>query len=134
MTINKNNKYIEGVGRRKNATARVRIYSGQDTSTVNGKPLEGYFSLEEKLLNVIKPLKVTELQDKYFFTALVKGGGVTGQSEAIQLGLARALYKMDSSLKTVLRKNGLVTRDSRMVESKKYNYKKARKKPQFSKR
>ncbi len=134
MAVNKKDKYIEGIGRRKNSTARVRIYPGKDASTVNGKPLEEYFVLEEKLLNVLKPLKVTDLQEKYFFTALVKGGGITGQSEAIQLGLARALYKMDTSLKPVLRQNDLVSRDPRMVESKKYHYKKARKKPQFSKR
>lgn len=128
------NKYVEGIGRRKNAIARVRIYLGNSASIVNKKPIEEYFGSEDKLHVVFKPLKVTELEGKYYITALAKGGGVTGQLEAIQLGLARALYKMDPSLKSILRTNDLITRDPRMVESKKYNYKKARKKPQFSKR
>ena len=128
------NKYIEGIGRRKNSVARVRIYSGNLSSTVNNKPVEEYFDAEHKVHKLFEPLKVTELEGKYYMTALVKGGGFTGQLEAVRLGLARALYKMDPELKSVLRKNGLVTRDPRMVESKKYNYRKARKKPQFSKR
>ncbi len=127
-------KYIEGIGRRKNATARVRIYPGSLASLVNDKPLDEYFTSKDKVSKVLNPLKVTSLEGKFYFTALVSGGGTTGQLDAVKLGLARALYKMDESLKPVLRKNDLVTRDPRMVESKKYNYKKARKKPQFSKR
>lgn len=127
-------KYTEGIGRRKVSTARVRIYSGASNSTVNGKVVDEYFGNFSKIREITKPLAVTSLEGKYYFTAVVKGGGVTGQIEAIQLGLARALYKMDETLKPALRKNHLVTRDSRMVESKKVNYKKARKKPQFSKR
>ena len=127
------NKYVEGIGRRKTSTARVRLFKGNKTSTVNGKPLDEYFG---RMLRdeVMKPLQVTELEGKYYFTAKVRGGGFTGQQGAITLGLARAIYKMDDTLKPVLRKAGLVTRDPRMVERKKYDHLKARKKPQFSKR
>jgi small subunit ribosomal protein S9 len=127
-------KYTEGIGRRKVATARVRIYPGKSTSVVNGKVVDEYFANVSKVQSITRPLAVTSLEGKYYFTAVVKGGGVTGQIEAIQLGLARALYKMDETLKPILRQNGLITRDSKMVESKKYNFKKSRKKPQFSKR
>lgn len=127
-------QYVEGVGRRKVATARVRIYAGKNASTVNGKVIEEYFSNASDVKKLLQPLIVTSLEGKYYFSAIVKGGGSTGQLEAVQLGLARALYKMDESLKQILRKNDLVTRDARMVESKKYNYRKSRKKPQFSKR
>jgi small subunit ribosomal protein S9 len=127
-------KYIEGIGRRKVASARVRLYAGKSNSMVNGKVLDEYFGNISKLQDIMKPLAVASLEGKYYFTAVVKGGGITGQLEAIQLGIARALYKMQPELKSVLRKNDLITRDSRMVESKKYNYKKSRKKPQFSKR
>ena len=127
-------KYTEAVGRRKVATARVRLYSGKANSTVNGKVVDEYFGNISKVQTITKPLAATSLEGKYYFTAVVKGGGVTGQIGAVQLGLARALYKMDPELKPILRQNGLITRDSRMVESKKYNFKKSRKKPQFSKR
>ena len=128
-------KYTEGIGRRKVATARVRIYKGDKASTVNGKAITEYFSVTgdiEKKIN--KPLIVVGHDGKYYFTAKVSGGGTTGQIEAIRLGLARALYEMDPELKPVLRKEELITRDPRAVERKKYNHVKARKKPQFSKR
>ncbi len=132
--MKKRGKYTEGIGRRKVSTARVRIYEGKENSVINGKTMEEYFAGLPNFKKILKPLEVTSLEGKYYFTALVSGGGVTGQMGAIQLGLARALYKMDETLKPVLRKNNLITRDSRMVESKKYNFKKSRKKPQFSKR
>ncbi len=127
-------KYTEGIGRRKVSSARVRLYAGKAASTVNGKAIDEYFGNLSKVKDISRPLAVTLLEGKYYFTAIVKGGGITGQMEAIQLGLARALYKMDETLKPTLRKNELITRDSRMVESKKVNFKKSRKKPQFSKR
>ncbi len=132
--MNKKKDYIEAVGRRKSAVARVRLYTGKSASSINGKPLDGYFTSEHKVHKLLKPLKVTGLEGKYYITVQVKGGGSTGQLEAIQLGLARALYKNDPALKPELRKWGLVTRDSRMPESKKYDRVKARKSPQFSKR
>ena len=129
------NKYIEGIGRRKTSTCRVRIYKGDEVSTVNGMPIEKYFKgIPDAKRKIMKPLDVVELKGKYYFTAKVNGGGTTGQRDAIQLGLARALYKMDESLKPALRDADLVTRDPRAVERKKYHHKKARKKPQFSKR
>jgi small subunit ribosomal protein S9 len=127
-------KYYEGIGRRKTSSARVRIYEGTKASTVNGKSLKEYFVAEKDIKDVHRPLVVVGLRDKYYFTAKVQGGGTTGQREAVRLGIARALYEMDPELKPALRKEGLVTRDPRMVERKKYNRVKARKKPQFSKR
>jgi small subunit ribosomal protein S9 len=128
-------KYFEGIGRRKRSTARVRIYSGDKASTINGKAINLYFANGEDTEIVLnRPLIVVGLENKYYFTATVSGGGITGQIEAIRLGLARALYSMDSELKPTLRKEKLVSRDPREVERKKYNHVKARKKPQFSKR
>ena len=128
-------KYIEGIGRRKTSTARVRLYKGDKASTVNGQPLLEYFVMNsdaEKIIN--RPLIVVGLDGKYYFTAKVVGGGITGQMESVRLGLARALYEMDEELKPVLRKEGLTTRDPRAVERKKYDKHKARKARQFSKR
>lgn len=128
-------KYFEGIGRRKRSTARVRIYAGDKTSTVNGKTIEEFFGGKENVDSVVRrPLIVVGLEKKYYFTAKVSGGGITGQLEAVRLGLARALYSMDENLKSPLRKEHLVTRDPREVERKKYDHVKARKKPQFSKR
>lgn len=127
--------YFEGIGRRKASTCRVRIYEGKKANTVNGKALDEYFNGVERVSKeALKPFQMVELEGKYYFTAVVSGGGVTGQVDAITLGLARALYKMDETLKPVLRKAGLVSRDSRVVERKKYSLRKARKKKQFSKR
>jgi len=128
-------KYFEGIGRRKTSTARVRIYSGQKASTVNGKAIDVYFVNNkdaDKLLSY--PFVITDLVDKYYFTAKVSGGGINSQIDAVRLGLGRALCEADESLKPVLRKAGLLTRDPRAVERKKYHHVKARKKPQFSKR
>lgn len=126
-------KYFEGIGRRKRSTARVRIYSGKKASSVNGKSLEEYFGKRNEAI-VNRPLIVVGLEKEYYFTAKVQGGGITGQLGAVRLGVARALYKMDETLKPILRKENLVTRDNREVERKKYDHVKARKKPQFSKR
>jgi small subunit ribosomal protein S9 len=128
-------EYFEGIGRRKRSTCRVRIYKGKEASTVNGMPIEEYFqSIPNAKNKIMEPLDTVELRGKYYFTAKVNGGGTTGQVDAIQLGLARALYEMDGKLKPVLRQADLVTRDPRAVERKKYNRHKARKAHQFSKR
>ncbi len=126
-------KYFEGIGRRKTSIARVRIYKGSESNQVNEKPLEQYFNDKKSIKDCLLPFSVAVVEG-YYFTALVSGGGVTGQVGAVQLGLARAIVKMDETLKPPLRKAGLMTRDPRMVERKKYSRKKARKKPQFSKR
>ena len=129
------NKYWEGIGRRKEAVARVRIYKKQENSQnlINNKPVNKYFSTSD-MKYILKPLYVTELMDDFYFTIKVSGGGFTGWKDAIRLGLARALVKYDESLKSVLRRNGLLTRDPRVVERKKVGLKKARKAPRFSKR
>ncbi|MCA9375357.1 30S ribosomal protein S9 [Candidatus Dojkabacteria bacterium] len=127
-------KFFEGIGRRKTSTARVRIYKGNKPSVVNDTPLEEYFSKKMDLNLLLMPLKVTNLEGEYYFTAKVSGGGTSGQRSAIRLGLARAIYKMDPEQKPVLRKHNLATRDPRMVERKLYDHIKSRKKPQFSKR
>lgn len=127
-------KYFEGIGRRKTSTARVRIYNGKKASTVNGKPLDEYVSEPSNVKKLMRPLIVTNNDADYYFTAQVQGGGTSGQTGAIQLGIARALINMEAELKPKLRQADLVTRDPRMVERKKYNQKKARRKHQFSKR
>jgi small subunit ribosomal protein S9 len=129
------NEYFEGIGRRKTSTCRVRIYKGDEVSTINGMPVEEYFQgIPDAKKRIMKPLDTVELSDKFYFTAKVNGGGTTGQVDSVQLGLARALYAMDEDLKPKLRQADLVTRDPRAVERKKYNRHKARKAHQFSKR
>lgn len=128
-------KYFEAKGTRKSATARVRIYEGKEPSIINGLPLEEYYpdKLRQQLL--LKPFVVAGIADKFYFSAKVKGGGrLTGQRDAIMLGIARAIMKWDSDKREILRNEGLVTRDPREKERKKYFLLKARKKPQFSKR
>ncbi|MBI2357147.1 30S ribosomal protein S9 [Candidatus Dojkabacteria bacterium] len=128
------NQYFEGVGRRKTSMARVRVVSGKAVSTINGVPFNEYLKVGEDANETLKPISAVGLDGKVYYTAKVAGGGLSGQIGAIQLGLGRALYVMDPEFKPALRKAGYVTRDSRMVERKKYNQVKARKKPQFSKR
>lgn len=128
-------RYFEGIGRRKTSTARVRIYKGDKASTINGVPATDYLKeMNKSELYIIKPLTVVGLEKQYYFTAKVQGGGITGQADAIRLGLARAINKMNPEVKPTLRREDLLTRDPREVERKKYHRRKARKKPQFSKR
>lgn len=129
-------KYFEGVGRRKSAVARVRFYPStkdENSFIVNSLDYKKYFSLARFRQSATEPLRV--LKDKKGETLIVvKGGGVMAQSEAIKLGLARALVKFDPDLKKELRAFGHLTRDPRMVERKKYGLKKARRAPQWKKR
>lgn len=127
-------KYYEGVGRRKAATARVRLSAGTGTFTVNEKPMNEYFPLLGLATAAMSPLKATQNEARFNVTVLVKGGGQVGQSEAVSLGVARALLKADVSFKNVLRKAGLLTRDAREKERKKPGLKKARKAKQYTKR
>ncbi len=128
-------KYFEGIGRRKTSTARVRIYKGDKASTINGVPAVDYLKeMNKSELYIIRPLTVVGLEKQYYFTAKVQGGGITGQADAIRLGLARAINEMNPEVKPTLRKEDLLTRDPREVERKKYHRRKARKKSQFSKR
>ena len=126
--------YNEGVGRRKTATARVRLYPGEGKIIVNDKPVEEYFSREYDLLHLLEPLKVTGLMNKFNVSVKVKGGGMSGQAGAVRHGLARALLKANPELRPILRKGGFLTRDARMKERKKPGLKRARKAPQYTKR
>lgn len=122
------------IGRRKTSTARLYIKNGTGTFVVNDKPIEDYFNVKARL-NIAKlPLTVTELDGTYDIKVTVRGGGITGQAGAVSLALARALDNLNEGVHSVLKENGLLTRDDRMVERKKYGQPKARKRFQFSKR
>ena len=122
------------VGRRKNAVARVKLTSGSGKITINARPLENYFPLETQRSEVLKPFVVTETINRYDVKVSVAGGGTVGQAGAVRLGIARSLVAIDEDSRPALRNAGLLTRDPRMVERKKYGQKKARKRFQFSKR
>ena len=128
--------YYEGVGRRKSATARVRLYTeGQlGQVVVNDRPAKEYFTRFGDLESLMEPLEVTELTENFFVSVHVSGGGDTGQSGAVQHGLARALLKWNAELRPKLRKGGFLTRDPRVKERKKPGLKRARKAPQYTKR
>ena len=124
-----------GTGRRKNAVARVRIVPGTGQWKINGRTLESYFPNKVHQQEVNEPFKVLELENRYDVIARINGGGVSGQAGALRLGVARALNEADvENNRGPLKKAGFLTRDARAVERKKYGLKKARKRPQFSKR
>ena len=123
-----------GTGRRKTSVARVRLVPGNGNILINGKDIEKYFNFETLRVKAREPLVITESTDKFDVVVNVHGGGFTGQAGAIRMGIARALLEYDNELRPTLKKAGHLTRDSRMVERKKYGLKKARKSPQFSKR
>ena len=122
------------IGRRKTSTARVYLQPGKGEIFINNKPFESYFVLPSQQITVRMPFKVTETIGKYDVKVTVRGGGITGQADAVQLGIARALNTLEPELHSVLKSHDLLTRDDRMVERKKYGQPKARKKFQFSKR
>lgn len=123
-----------GTGRRKTSTARVYLVSGTGKITVNGTPLDEYFGRPTARMVVRQPLELTDKLEAFDVNVTVKGGGNTGQAGAIRHGITRALMAYDESLRPDLRSAGYVTRDARQVERKKVGLRKARKKPQFSKR
>ncbi|MDT8902651.1 30S ribosomal protein S9 [Anaeroselena agilis] len=123
-----------GTGRRKTSVARVRLVAGEGNIVVNGRPLDQYFGLKTLELIVKQPLSVTDAIGKYDVIAKVEGGGPTGQAGAVRHGIARALLRVDGEYRPVLKKAGLLTRDPREKERRKYGLKKARKASQFSKR
>lgn len=123
-----------GTGRRKRAVARVKLTLGQGVITINKKPVEEYFPRPSLLQIVRQALEVTQTAARFDVSVKTQGGGVAGQAGAVRHGIARALLEMDESLREALRKNGLLTRDPREKESKKYGRKRARKRFQFSKR
>ena len=126
-------QYI-GTGRRKNSVARVRLVPGTGKITVNDRPIEEYIPFANLRQVVVQPFGVTETNGNYDVIANVNGGGFSGQSGAIRHGIARALLDVDPDFRAPLKKAGLLTRDPRMKERKKYGLKKARKAAQFSKR
>ncbi len=128
-------QYYEGVGRRKEATARVRLYPGGDGKfIVNDRPLQEYFVREMDVMRLMEPLKVTGMDGRFNISVQVKGGGISGQAGAVRLGLARALLQVDPQLRSLLRQKGLLTCDARVKERKKPGLKRARKAPQYTKR
>ena len=127
-------KYYEGIGRRKEATARVRIYAGQGVYLVNERPVTEYFYRTVWLQHVREPLRATQNENRFTVSALVNGGGLTGQAAAVSLGLARALIVADETFRKALRNAGLLTRDAREKERKKPGLVKARKAKQYTKR
>jgi small subunit ribosomal protein S9 len=128
-------QYYEAVGRRKESTARVRVMSGSGQFTVNQKPGREYFGRLGDVEAILAPIQAAgENPGLLDITVIVKGGGVTGQTEAIQLGVARALVKMNPDLRSTMRKGGYLTRDARVKERKKPGLKRARKAPTYTKR
>ena len=126
--------YYGATGRRKCAVARVRLLPGKGAISVNDKPYDALFPRLEHRQTIIKPLLVSGTKDKFSAVVKVEGGGISGQAGAICHGIARALVKADEQLKPVLRREGLLTRDPRAKERKKYGLKRARKAPQYTKR
>jgi small subunit ribosomal protein S9 len=128
-------EYYEAIGRRKLATARVRLFPGGEGSiVVNDKPLEEYFVRGMDVLTLMGPLQATATEHRFNVSIRVKGGGMAGQAGAVQLGIARALLKVDPELRPILHKGGFLSRDPRVKERKKPGLKRARKAPQYTKR
>lgn len=125
---------LMATGRRKRSIARVRIMPGDGTIVVNGRPIEQYVTSLVQRVKILDPLRVAGVQGSYNVIARVEGGGTTGQAGAIRLGIARALIKLDAENRGPLKRAGLLTRDPRVKERKKYGLRKARKRPQYSKR
>ena len=127
-------KTINGTGRRKTAVARVYLSKGKGKITINHRTLEEYFPYAIQQVTVKSPMTVLDVEGKYDINVNCKGGGFNAQAEAIRHGISRAFDELDETNRPVLKANGFLTRDSRMVERKKYGQKKARKRVQFSKR
>jgi len=125
---------IQTTGRRKEAVARVRLRPGTGKVVVNGRELDVYFGIATHRMSATEPLRVTQTADVYDVDATIRGGGIAGQAGALGLGIARALVVLDPESRPGLKKAGLLTRDAREKERRKYGLKKARKAPQYSKR
>jgi small subunit ribosomal protein S9 len=125
---------VQAVGRRKTAVARVLLSSGQGEWSINGRPLAEYFPRKTHQMRIEEPLHLTEMDGRFDVQIRVRGGGLTGQADAVRMGLSRAIVKIDEEQRGVLRSKGMLTRDARKVERKKPGRPKARKRFQFSKR
>jgi len=129
----KETKY-SAIGRRKSSVAKVTITPGKGVITVNGKDVNDYMPYETLVMDLVQPLELVDAREKYDVNVVVKGGGFSGQTGAIRLGITRALMLANQENRPTLKANGMVTRDARIKERKKYGLKKARRAPQFSKR
>jgi small subunit ribosomal protein S9 len=129
----KETKY-SAIGRRKSSVAKVTITPGKGVITVNGKDVNDYMPYETLVMDLVQPLELVDAREKYDVNVVVKGGGFSGQTGAIRLGITRALMLANAENRPTLKANGMVTRDARIKERKKYGLKKARRAPQFSKR
>ncbi|MCI0677554.1 MAG: 30S ribosomal protein S9 [Actinobacteria bacterium] len=125
---------VQATGRRKESVARVRLRDGSGQVILNGRVLEVYFPTMATRMRVMEPFTLTQTQGRYDIDATLEGGGSTGQADALRLGISRALVSLDADLRPVLKKAGMLTRDSRVVESKKYGLRKARRATQYTKR
>ena len=125
---------VQATGRRKESVARVRFSDGSGQVVLNGRPLEDYFPTMAVRMRVMEPLTLTQTQGRYDIEATLEGGGTTGQADALRLGISRGLVELEPELRDPLKKAGMLTRDARVVESKKYGLKKARRAPQYTKR
>lgn len=125
---------VQATGRRKESVARVRLSDGSGRVVLNGRPLEAFFPTMATRMRVMEPLNLTQTQGRYDIEAKLEGGGTTGQADALRLGISRALAELEPELRPTLKKAGMLTRDARVVESKKYGLKKARRAPQYTKR
>jgi len=124
----------QATGRRKESVARVRLRPGTGTITINSRSFDNYFTSATHRQMVMEPLRLLDVQQTYDIDATIEGGGVAGQAGALRLGIARSLLEVDETVRPALKKAGLLTRDARKKETKKYGLKKARKAPQYSKR
>ncbi len=122
------------IGRRKSSVAKVTITPGKGVITVNGKAVSDYMPYETLVMDLVQPLELVDAREKYDVNVVVRGGGFSGQTGAIRLGITRALMLANAETRPTLKANGMVTRDARIKERKKYGLKKARRAPQFSKR
>jgi small subunit ribosomal protein S9 len=125
---------VQATGRRKASVARVRLRDGSGQVTLNGRQLEDYFPTMASRMRVMEPMQITTTQGRYDVDATLEGGGISGQVDALRLGIARALIVLDPELRPMLKKAGMLTRDARVVERKKYGLRKARRAPQYTKR
>jgi len=125
---------VQATGRRKESVARVRFYDGTGAITLNGKPLDAYFPTTAQRLRILAPLREANREGRYDIKARLQGGGTTGQTDALRLGIARALIALEPELRPTLKRAGYLRRDARVVERKKYGLRKARRAPQYTKR
>ncbi len=125
---------VQATGRRKSSVARVRLYEGTGRVVINDRSLEDFFPTMAQRIRVLEPLRVGEVEGRYDVHATVHGGGTTGQTDALRLGIARGIVELIPELRPELKSNGLLTRDARRVERKKYGLRKARRAPQYTKR